>query len=212
MQFGIFTVGDVTTDPTTARTPSEHERIRAMTAIALQAEEVGLDVFATGEHHIEETLSNGDLYYEDHGAGQPVVLIHGWPLNGAAWERQAAALLAAGHRVITYDRRRLGAADQPASSYGYDSFAAELDAVLTHLDLREVILVGFSSGTGEVTRHLGRYGSERVIRAVTLGVVPPFLLKAADNADSVDGVVFEEILGAIRADRHALIAGFLARV
>jgi non-heme chloroperoxidase len=158
----------------------------------------------------EETLSNTNLYYEDHGTGQPVVLIHGWPLNGAAWERQAAALLAAGHRVITYDRRGFGASGQPAFGYNYDSFAAELDAVLNHLDLRDVILVGFSSGTGEVTRYLGRYGSERVIKAVTLGLVPPFLLKTDDNADSVDGVLFEEILGAIRADRHNLIAGFLA--
>lgn len=139
-----------------------------------------------------------------------MVLIHGWPLNGASWEKQVAALLAAGNRVITYDRRGFGASDKPAFGYDYDTFAADLDAVLTHLDLRDVVLVGFSMGTGEVTRYLGSYGSERVAKAVMLGVVPPFLLRTDDNPDGVDGIVFEEIQGAIRADRPAFIAGFLA--
>ncbi|MDH6108069.1 non-heme chloroperoxidase [Kitasatospora sp. MAP12-15] len=151
-----------------------------------------------------------DLYYEDHGSGRPVVLIHGWPLNGASWEKQVAALLAAGNRVITYDRRGFGASDKPAFGYDYDTFAADLDAVLTHLDLRDVVLVGFSMGTGEVTRYLGSYGSERVAKAVMLGVVPPFLLRTDDNPDGVDGIVFEEIQGAIRTDRPAFLAGFFA--
>jgi pimeloyl-ACP methyl ester carboxylesterase len=158
----------------------------------------------------EENSHAIDLYYEDHGSGRPVVLIHGWPLNGASWEKQVAALLAAGNRVITYDRRGFGASDKPAFGYDYDTFAADLDAVLTHLDLRDVVLVGFSMGTGEVTRYLGSYGSERVAKAVMLGVVPPFLLCTDDNPDGVDGIVFEEIQGAIRADRPAFIAGFLA--
>ncbi|MDH6142772.1 MULTISPECIES: alpha/beta fold hydrolase [Kitasatospora] len=158
----------------------------------------------------EENSHAIDLYYEDHGSGRPVVLIHGWPLNGASWEKQVAALLAAGNRVITYDRRGFGASDKPAFGYDYDTFAADLDAVLTHLDLRDVVLVGFSMGTGEVTRYLGSYGSERVAKAVMLGVVPPFLLRTDDNPDGVDGIVFEEIQGAIRADRPAFIAGFLA--
>src|SRR5580693_2746932 len=120
----------------------------------------------------QENSGNINLYYEDHGSGKPVVLIHGWPLNGASWEKQVAALLAAGHRVITYDRRGFGASDKPADGYDYDTFAADLDVVLTHLDLRDVILVGFSMGTGEVTRYLGSYGSARVAKAVMLGVVP----------------------------------------
>ncbi|WP_328954405.1 alpha/beta hydrolase [Kitasatospora purpeofusca] len=158
----------------------------------------------------EENSSVINLYYEDHGTGRPVVLIHGWPLNGASWEKQEAALLAAGHRVITYDRRGFGASDKPSFGYDHDTFAADLDAVLTRLDLRDVVLVGFSMGSGEVTRYLGTYGSERVSRAVLLGVLPPFLLKTDDNPGGVDGIVFEKIRGAIRADRPAFIAGFLA--
>jgi len=158
----------------------------------------------------EENSASINLYYEDHGVGRAVVLIHGWPLNGASWEKQAAALLEAGHRVITYDRRGFGASDRPAAGYDYDTFAADLDAVLNHLDLQDVVLVGFSMGTGEVTRYLGRYGSGRVSRAVMLGVVPPFLLRTDDNPEGVDGSVFQEIQAAIRADRPAFIAAFLA--
>lgn len=151
-----------------------------------------------------------ELYYEDHGAGQPVVLIHGWPLNGASWEKQTAALLAAGHRVITYDRRGFGRSDQPADGYDYDTFAADLREVLTALDLRDVVLVGFSMGSGEVTRYLGTYGSERIDKAVMIGVVPPFLLKTEDNPGGVDGSVFKGIEEAITADRYAFLTSFLA--
>ncbi|WP_457034210.1 alpha/beta fold hydrolase [Kitasatospora sp. P5_F3] len=158
----------------------------------------------------EENSSTIDLYYEDHGTGRPVVLIHGWPLNGASWEKQVNALLDAGNRVITYDRRGFGASDKPAFGYDYDTFAADLEAVLAHLDLSDVVLVGFSMGTGEVTRYLGTYGSARVAKAVMLGVVPPFLLRTEDNPDGVDGSVFDGIQGAIRADRPAFLAAFLA--
>ncbi|CAM5405352.1 arylesterase [Streptomyces spiroverticillatus] len=151
-----------------------------------------------------------ELYYEDHGSGRPVVLIHGWPLNGASWEKQTAALLAAGNRVITYDRRGFGRSDQPADGYDYDTFAADLDRILTALDLRDAVLVGFSMGTGEVTRYLGAYGSERVSKAVLIGVVPPFLLKTDDNPAGVDGEVFKGIEEAIRADRYAFMTDFLA--
>ncbi|MGW3560540.1 alpha/beta fold hydrolase [Streptomyces sp. NPDC000963] len=151
-----------------------------------------------------------ELYYEDHGTGQPVVLIHGWPLNGASWEKQTAALLAAGHRVVTYDRRGFGRSDQPAYGYDYDTFAADLHAVLTALDLRDAVLVGFSMGSGEVTRYLGSYGSERISKAVMIGVVPPFLLKTDDNPGGVDGSVFEGIQEAIAADRYAFMTDFLA--
>ncbi|MGW5345324.1 alpha/beta fold hydrolase [Streptomyces sp. NPDC004050] len=151
-----------------------------------------------------------ELYYEDHGSGQPVVLIHGWPLNGASWEKQTAALLAAGHRVITYDRRGFGRSDQPADGYDYDTFASDLNQLLTALDLRDAVLVGFSMGTGEVTRYLGTHGSGRIAKAVMIGVVPPFLLKTDDNPGGVDGDVFKGIEEAIRADRFAFMTDFFA--
>jgi len=116
-----------------------------------------------------------EIYYEDHGSGQPVVLIHGYPLNGRSWERQERALLAAGYRVINYDRRGFGLSSQPTIGYDYDTFTADLNALLDHLALSDVILVGFSMGTGEVTRYLGTYGSSRVSKAALLGVIPPFL-------------------------------------
>jgi pimeloyl-ACP methyl ester carboxylesterase len=129
----------------------------------------------------KENSTSIDLYYEDHGSGSPVVLIHGWPLSGASWEKQTAALLAAGHRVITYDRRGFGRSSKPAIGYNYDTFAADLDAVLTTLDLRNVALVGFSMGTGEVTRYIGNYGIKRVCKAVLIGTLGPYLVKAIDN-------------------------------
>ena len=149
-----------------------------------------------------------ELFFEDHGQGQPVVLIHGYPLNGRSWERQEAALLQAGYRVITYDRRGFGQSSQPSSGYDYDTFAADLDALLSHLDLQDVILGGFSMGTGEVTRYIGRYGSARVSKAVLIGVIPPYLLKTADNPEGVDASVFEGIKDAIRKDRFAYLTSF----
>jgi non-heme chloroperoxidase len=150
-----------------------------------------------------------DLYYEDHGSGEPVVLIHGWPLNGASWEKQTLALLAAGYRVLTYDRRGFGKSSQPTFGYDYDTFAADLHAVLTTLNLTGVTLVGFSMGTGEVTRYLGTYGSARVKKAALLASVPPFLLKTDDNPGGVDNSVFEGIKAAIAQDRPAFLAQFL---
>src|SRR3977135_1210665 len=114
----------------------------------------------------KENSSNIDLYYEDHGAGQPVVLIHGYPLSGTSWEKQMPALLSAGHRVITYDRRGFGRSSQPTTGYDYDTFAKDLHSLVTKLDLRDFALVGFSMGGGEVARYLGAYGSERVSKAV----------------------------------------------
>jgi non-heme chloroperoxidase len=150
-----------------------------------------------------------ELHYEDHGDGQPVVLIHGYPLNGNSWERQERELLAAGYRCISYDRRGFGRSSQPVVGYDYDTFAADLNTLLVHLDLRDVVLCGFSMGTGEVTRYLGRYGSARVSKAVLLGVIPPFLLKTPDNPDGVDSEVFEGIKSAIAADRYAFFQYFL---
>jgi non-heme chloroperoxidase len=150
-----------------------------------------------------------DLYYEDHGAGTPVVLIHGWPLSGAAWEKQTAALVKAGHRVITYDRRGFGRSSKPAVGYNYDTFAADLDVVLKTLDLRDVALVGFSMGTGEVTRYIGKYGTGRVRKAVLIGTLGPYLVKAPDNIEGVDPSVFEGLKNAIHADRPATVFDFL---
>ena len=156
----------------------------------------------------ENSTSIG-LYYEDHGTGLPVVLIHGWPLSGASWEKQTAALLKAGHRVITYDRRGFGRSSKPATGYNYDTFAADLDQVIRSLDLRDVALVGFSMGTGEVTRYLAKYGPDRVRKAVLIGTLGPYLVKAADNPEGVDATVFEGIRTAIRQDRTAFLLDFL---
>jgi non-heme chloroperoxidase len=149
-----------------------------------------------------------DLYYEDHGAGQPVVLIHGFPFNTASWEKQTAALLAAGYRTIAYDRRGFGNSSQPAAGYDYDTFAADLDTLMNELDLRDAVLVGHSMGTGEVVRYLGTYGSNRVNRAVLLSPLAPFLLKTADNPEGVDRSLFDGFQQAIIADRFAYLTQF----
>ena len=150
-----------------------------------------------------------EIHYEDHGGGDPVVLIHGYPLNGSSWERQERELLAQGYRVVSYDRRGFGRSSQPTVGYDYDTFAADLNALLEHLDLSEVVLVGFSMGSGEVTRYLGTYGSRRVRKAALLGAIPPFLLQTADNPEGVDGQVFEGIKAAIVKDRYAYFEDFL---
>lgn len=157
----------------------------------------------------QENSTPIELYYEDHGSGKPVVLIHGWPLSGASWEKQVAALLAGGHRVITYDRRGFGRSSQPSIGYEYDTFAEDLNKLLSTLDLRDVALVGFSMGGGEVARYLGAHGSDRVRKAVFISSVPPFLLKTADNPAGVDGTVFDGIKQAIAADRLAFLSEFL---
>jgi non-heme chloroperoxidase len=161
-------------------------------------------------HVGQENTTPIDIYYEDHGSGKPVVLIHGWPLNGASWEKQTAALLAAGHRVITYDRRGFGKSSQPATGYECDTLAADLNQLLTTLDLREVTLAGFSMGGGEVARYLSTYGAERVARAAFLSAVPPFLLKTADHPNGVEQAVFDGIQKSLRDDRPGFLAQFLA--
>ena len=148
------------------------------------------------------------LYYEDHGAGSAVILIHGYPLSGASWELQVPALLKAGHRVITYDRRGFGKSDQPAEGYNYDTFAEDLRKLIQHLQLSDSALVGFSMGGGEVARYLGKYGSQGIAKAVIIGGVPPFLLKTADNPQGVDSAVFEGIQKSVAADRYAFFAEF----
>ncbi len=149
-----------------------------------------------------------DLYYEDHGTGDPVVLIHGWPLSGRSWEKQVPALIGAGHRVITYDRRGFGESSKPWSGYDYDTLAHDLDRLLTKLDLRNVTLVGFSMGGGEVARYLGKYGAKRVRRAAFIAAVTPYLLKAGDNPAGVELSVFDGIRSALNGDRVAFLASF----
>jgi non-heme chloroperoxidase len=156
----------------------------------------------------KENSSNIDLYYEDHGSGRPVVLIHGYPLSGASWEKQAPVLLSAGHRVITYDRRGFGKSSQPTTGYNYDTFAEDLHKLITHLELRDFVLAGFSMGGGEVARYVGKYGSQGLNKAVIISGVPPFLLKTPDNPEGVDGGVFEGTQKAIVADRYAFFTEF----
>ncbi len=155
-----------------------------------------------------ENSGSIELYYEDHGEGKPVVLIHGYPLSGTSWEKQVRALLQAGRRVITYDRRGFGRSSQPTTGYDYDTFAEDLKQLVTTLELRDFALVGFSMGGGEVARYLGAYGSERVSKAVFISSVPPFLLKTADNPEGVDASVFEGIEKAINTDRYAFFTEF----
>jgi pimeloyl-ACP methyl ester carboxylesterase len=156
----------------------------------------------------KENSTDIELYYEDHGSGDPVVLIHGYPLSGASWEKQIPALLAAGRRVITYDRRGFGKSSQPTTGYNYDTFAEDLHKVITHLKLRDFALVGFSMGGGEIARYIGKYGSKGVSKAVIIGGIPPYLLKTADNPEGVDGSVFEGIKKAVTADRYAFFTEF----
>ncbi len=157
----------------------------------------------------EENSAPVELYYEDHGSGSPVVLIHGWPLSGRSWENQVPALVEAGHRVITYDRRGFGDSSQPWDGYDYDTFAADLDALLNHLDLGDVTLVGFSMGGGEVVRYIGRYGTARVSRAVLAAAVPPYLYQSEDNPEGgLDDATIQQFQDGVRSDRIAFLDGF----
>jgi pimeloyl-ACP methyl ester carboxylesterase len=156
----------------------------------------------------KENSTDIHLYYEDHGKGDAVVLIHGYPLSGDAWEKQTAALLAAGKRVITYDRRGFGKSSHPTSGYDYDTFAADLHALVGHLKLESFSIAGHSMGGGEVARYLGKYGTKQVKRAAILGGVPPYLLKAEGNPEGVDKGVFDGIEAAIKKDRYAFFTEF----
>ena len=159
------------------------------------------------------TTANGiELSYTDTGGdGAPVVLIHGWPLSGQAWADQLPALTDAGHRVITYDRRGFGASEKPEDGYDYDTFADDLAGLLESLDLRDVTLVGFSMGGGEVARYVGRHGEDRLRSVVFAAAVPPYLLKTDDNPDG--GIGDEDVAGMKQAaadDREGFLDGFSA--
>jgi non-heme chloroperoxidase len=157
----------------------------------------------------KENSGRIELYYEDHGKGNPVVLIHGWPLSGRSWEKQTRALVDAGYRVIMYDRRGFGHSSKPAIGYDYDTLAEDLRRLIIRLRLRDVTLVGFSMGGGEVARYLSKYGTRGVSNAVFISAIPPFLLKTHDNPEGVDGSVFEGIKQGIAADRLAFLSQFL---
>lgn len=157
-----------------------------------------------------ENSSGIGICYEDHGEGRPVILIHGWPLSGAFWEKQVVVLVAAGHRVITYDRRGFGKSTRPMTGYNYDTLADDLHALITKLGLRDVALVGFSMGGGEVARYIAKYGSTRVSKAVFISSITPYLVKAKDNPEGVDGSVFEGMRQAIIADRPAFLSSFFS--
>ncbi|KRF32298.1 alpha/beta fold hydrolase [Nocardioides sp. Soil805] len=158
----------------------------------------------------EENSTPIELYYEDQGSGQPVVLIHGYPLNGHSWERQTRELLAEGYRVITYDRRGFGSSSKVGTGYDYDTFAADLHILMENLDLRDVVLVGFSMGTGELARYVARHGHERVAKLAFLASLEPFLPVRDDNPDGVPQEVFDGIEAAARGDRYAWYGEFFA--
>jgi pimeloyl-ACP methyl ester carboxylesterase len=157
----------------------------------------------------KENNTDIQIYYEDRGSGRPVVLVHGWPLNGGAWERQSAALLAAGHRVITYDRRGFGKSSQPAEGYDYDTMAKDTFHLLEALDLKDAALVGFSMGGGEVARYMGKYDNGRINKVCFMSSIAPALRKSGSNPEGVDPAVFEGIKGQIEKDRYALLEQFL---
>ncbi|MDQ6674589.1 MAG: alpha/beta hydrolase [Chloroflexota bacterium] len=150
-----------------------------------------------------------ELYFEDHGTGRPVVLIHGWPLSGRAWEHQVLVLVEAGYRVVTYDRRGFGWSSQAWTGYDYDTFAADLNNLLEHLDLRDVALVGFSMGGGEVVRYIANYGTARVSKAVLAAAVPPYLFRSADNPEGgLDEATIAQFEGGVKQDRLAFLDQF----
>ena len=162
--------------------------------------------FTTGT----ENGADIDLHYDDVGSGSPVVLIHGWPLSGRSWEAQVPALVEAGHRVVTYDRRGFGWSSQPWEGYDYDTFTSDLHGLIEHLDLQDVTLVGFSMGGGEVARYVGTHGTERVRKAVFAAAVPPFLFRSDDNPDGgLDEATVDDFLGGVKGDRIAFLDGFL---
>lgn len=150
-----------------------------------------------------------ELHYHDHGKGQPVVLIHGWPLSERSWEMQEPVLLAQGFRVIKYDRRGFGESSKPIDGYDYDTLTEDLHEIITQLDLKNAVLVGFSMGAGEVARYVGTYGTSRIAKCIFIGGITPFLLKTPDNKDGVERTHFDETKEGIRKDRLAFLHSFL---
>lgn len=157
----------------------------------------------------QENSSDIKIHYQDHGSGEPLLFIHGYPFSGTAWEKQEAFFLEKGYRVITYDRRGFGLSGQPSSGYNWDTFAQDLDKLLTHLDLNNLTLIGHSMGSGEITRYAANFGLNRISRVIYISPIPPFVLKTDDNQDGVDQEVFEGFKSAIKKDRYAFMTEFL---
>lgn len=157
----------------------------------------------------QENSAPIELYYEDQGSGDPILLIHGWPLSGASWEKQTSALLEAGYRVISYDRRGFGLSSKPSIGYDYDTFTEDLNLIITELELENLVLAGFSMGTGEVARYLGKYGSDKINKVIMIGVIPPYLLKTKDNPSGVEQSVFDDMKKGLVKDRPAFLLKFL---
>ena len=155
-----------------------------------------------------ETQDGTHIHYNDWGTGQPVILIHGWPLNADMWEYQSVHLADHGHRVITYDRRGFGRSGQPWSGYDYDTLASDLNTLIEKLDLHAATLVGFSMGGGEVARYIGRYGTARIARVAFIAAVTPYLLKGPTNEDGVDRSVFDQMVDGLQNDRPGFLAPF----
>jgi pimeloyl-ACP methyl ester carboxylesterase len=156
----------------------------------------------------KENSADIQLYYEDRGSGKPVLLVHGWPLNGASWERQSAMLLQSGFRVITYDRRGFGRSSAPEAGYDYDTFAGDTAKVIDTLGLRDIALVGFSMGGGEVARYMSKYNGKGVAKCGFISSIAPALRKDGNNPDGVDPSVFEGIKQGIEHDRFAFLGEF----
>jgi len=157
----------------------------------------------------QENSTPIELYYEDHGSGDPVVLLAGWPLDSRSWEPQVHVLLEAGHRVIVYDRRGFGRSSQPTEGYDFDALADDLHQLLTKLDLREVTLIGFSLGTGELARYIGTHGTERLKSCVFIETLAPSFAKSAENPEGVDQAGVDGVQQAILDDRFAWLTGLV---
>ncbi|SEM54129.1 Pimeloyl-ACP methyl ester carboxylesterase [Loktanella fryxellensis] len=155
-----------------------------------------------------DTRDGTRLYVNDWGQGQPVVLIHGWPLNADSWEYQSVRLAEAGYRVIAYDRRGFGRSDQPFTGYDYDTLADDLADVMAALDLQDAVIAGFSMGGGEVVRYLSRHGGKGVSKAMLIASVAPYMAKTDDNPDGTDASVFDGMKDGLRDDRQSFFVNF----
>lgn len=164
-------------------------------------------------HYIEvgkENAATIDLHYQDYGTGKPAILLHGWPLSEASWENQIPVLLANGYRVIAYGRRGFGESSKPATGYNYDTFADDLHHIITKLNLKDITLIGFSMGTGEVARYISTYGDERIEKAVFISGILPALVKAENNPEGIDKQIFDDMIKECIEDRPEFMHGFLS--
>ena len=154
------------------------------------------------------TRDGTEIYFKDWGTGKPVLFSHGWPLDADMWEYQMEYLSSRGYRTIAFDRRGFGRSSQPWNGYDYDTFADDIAQLIEHLDLRDVTLVGFSMGGGDVTRYIGRHGTARVAKLALLGAVTPIFGQSADFPQGVDASVFAGIKDGLLKDRAQFVTDF----